>query len=366
MKIELKTIKVREITEGYADRGEDGVFGFSDKLNIRPPYQREFIYKDKQRNAVIDTVRKGFPLNVIYWSVNADNQFEVMDGQQRTLSICQYVNSEYSIEHQFFHNLTKEEREQILNYELMIYFCDGTEREKLDWFKIINIAGEKLTDQELRNASYTGPWLMDAKQFFSKTNGPAADLGRPFMTGSPIRQDYLEKTISWIIDEKNSPYKEIEDYMSVHQKDENANELKRYFKSVIDWAQMLFPVDRSERKNVDWGLLYNVHEKDHYDAKHLEIRVADLMTDEEVTKKSGIYPFLITGDEHYLNLRAFTPKQKREAYESQHGICAITGKELPFEEMEADHKKPWSQGGKTISSNCQMVSKLANRRKSDS
>ena len=124
------------------------------KLGLRPPYQREFVYKDEQRNAVIDTVTKGFPLNVMYWVKIDDGNYEVLDGQQRTISIGDYVAGDYSINHRAFHNLTDVEKDHILDYELFIYACEGEESEKLEWFKTINIAGERLYDQELRNAVY--------------------------------------------------------------------------------------------------------------------------------------------------------------------------------------------------------------------
>ena len=192
MKIELKEISIRDVVNGYADKNENGIYGFDGKLNIRPAYQREFVYKDKQRDAVIETISKKFPLNVMYWVKNEDETYELLDGQQRTISICEYVNGSFSLNFQYFHNLTDGEKEQILNYKLMIYICEGTDREKLDWFKIINIAGEKLTEQELRNAIYTGTWLNDAKRYFSKTNCPAYGIGSNYVKGSPIRQDYLE------------------------------------------------------------------------------------------------------------------------------------------------------------------------------
>ncbi|MDR1452149.1 MAG: DUF262 domain-containing protein [Helicobacteraceae bacterium] len=193
MKIELKQITVREVVNGYIDNAEAGVVGYGGKLDIRPAYQREFVYKDEQRNEVVRTIRKGFPLNVMYWVARDDGGYEVMDGQQRTISFCQYIKGDFSVEFDgnpyAFHNLTGEEQEQILNYPLQIYFCDGTDKEKLDWFKIINIAGEKLTAQELRNAIYTGPWLSDAKLKFSKSNAPAKGLAEKYVVGSPIRQD---------------------------------------------------------------------------------------------------------------------------------------------------------------------------------
>ncbi|MBL7650113.1 MAG: DUF262 domain-containing protein, partial [Candidatus Hydrogenedentes bacterium] len=181
MKIELRNIKIADLVADYIDNNEEGVRGYGAKLNIRPAYQREFIYKDKQRAAVIETVRKNFPLNTMYWAVSDDGNFELMDGQQRTVSICQFVAGDFAIEidktTKFFHNLPADQKQQILDYELSVYVCDGTPSEKLDWFKIINIAGENLTDQELRNAMFTGPWLADAKRWFSKTGCPAYQIG---------------------------------------------------------------------------------------------------------------------------------------------------------------------------------------------
>ena len=169
MNIELHEMAIRDIAEKYVDNNEEGVIGYNGKLNIRPKYQREFVYDEKKRNAVIDTIMKGFPLNVMYWVKNDDGTFEILDGQQRTISFCQYVAGDFSVKNRTFHNLTVTEQQQILDYPCMIYFCEGNDKEKLDWFKIINIAGEKLTDQELRNAVYTGTWLTSAKSIFSKT-----------------------------------------------------------------------------------------------------------------------------------------------------------------------------------------------------
>ncbi len=183
MKIELHEISVREVVDGYIDSQENGVVGYGGKLNIRPAFQREFVYKEKQRNAVIETIYKGFQLNVMYWVTGDDGNFELLDGQQRTLSICQYVSGDFSINGRAFHNLTETEKNQILDYRLMIYFCDGNDKEKLDWFKIINIAGVQLKEQELRNAIYTGEWLSDAKRYFSKNNCVAYQLGNKYLSG---------------------------------------------------------------------------------------------------------------------------------------------------------------------------------------
>jgi len=359
MKIELKQILIRDVIENYKNDDEEGVVGFKGNLNIRPKYQREFVYKDKQRNAVIETIRKDFPLNVMYWVKNKDGTFEVMDGQQRTISFCEYVAGKFSLNFQYFHNLEENEKEQILNYKLMIYFCEGKDKEKLDWFKIINIAGEKLTEQELRNAIYTGTWLTDAKRHFSKTGCPAYNLASDYMKGTPIRQDYLETAISWI---SNSG---IEEYMAKNQNKPNANELWLYFQSVINWVKATFSKYRKEMKGVDYGILYNEFKDKEFDSKKIEKEIVELMQDEDVTKKSGIYPYVITRNEKYLSIRSFTDKMKRESYERQKGICPKCEEHFEIEEMEADHKKLWSEGGKTTLENCQMLCKEDHREKSN-
>lgn len=367
MKIDLHKIQIRKVIAGYKDSAEEGVEAYGGKLDIRPKYQREFVYKEKQRNAVIETIKNSFPLNVMYWMIRDDGGYEVLDGQQRTISIGQYVTGDFSLNDRFFHNLTKEEQDKILDYELMIYFCEGTDKERLDWFRIINIAGEKLTDQEIRNAVYTGPWLSDAKIKFSKSNCAAyllANDGGQLVSGSPIRQDYLETALSWINDGK------IEDYMAKHQHDKNADELWDYFQNVMAWARKTFTNYRKEMNSVAWGELYNQFKGKKLDSTKLETEVKELMQDEDVTKKSGIYPYVLTRQEKHLSIRAFTDKMKREAYERQNGICPFCKKQKKekkqwdISEMEADHITPWHEGGKTVAENCQMLCKEHNRTKS--
>lgn len=248
MKIELHEIPVREVVNGYQDSAENGVVGYCGRLNIRPAFQREFIYKDKQRDEVIRTVMKNFPLNVMYWVKSDDGNFEILDGQQRTISVCQYASGDFSIDHRGFGNLTQTEREQILDYPLMIYICEGTDKEKLDWFKIINIAGEQLTNQELRNAVYTGEWLTEAKKYFSKRDCPAYAIASEYLNGSAIRQNYLETALTWIAARDGE---KIEDYMAEHQHDTNSNELWLYFQTVVNWVKATFPKYRKEMKGLD-------------------------------------------------------------------------------------------------------------------
>ncbi len=358
MNIELNETTVGELTKGYKDNNEAGIFGYGGELDIRPPYQREFIYKPAQRDAVIRTVIKNFPLNVMYWAVRSEGGFEIIDGQQRTLSLCQYVNGDFSFEGRYFDNLQSDEKEALLNYKLMIYRCSGTDSERLEWFRTINIAGEELTQQELRNAVYSGPWVTDAKRHFSKTGCPAYAIGGKYLTGTPIRQDYLETVIDWISEGK------IEDYMGKQQPKPNANDLWLYFQNVMSWVKATFPNYRKEMKGVEWGTLYNAHGKKELDSKTLENTVARLMADEDVTSKKGIYSYVLDSNERYLNIRAFSPNQKREAYERQKGICPVCNKHWEIEEMEGDHIKPWHLGGKTISDNCKMLCKPDNRAKS--
>lgn len=358
MDITLKEITVRELTNGYEDKAEAGVVGYGGKLDIRPLYQREFIYKDKQRDAVIDTITKDFPLNVMYWAVRENGDFEVIDGQQRTISICQFVEGDFAFEERYFHNLQKDEQEEILNYRLMVYQCSGTDSEKLGWFRTINIAGEKLTDQELRNAVYSGPWVSDAKRYFSKNGCPAYGIGSDYLDGSPIRQEYLETAIDWFSGGK------IEGYMSLHQHDADSQELWQYFQAVIAWVERIFPKYRSIMKGLDWGEFYNKYKDAKLNAAKLEQRIVDLIEDDEVNSKRGIYEYLLTGNEKTLSLRAFDQKTQVKIYEKQKGICPVCKKHFEIGAMEADHIVPWSKGGKTVPENCHMLCKLDNRTKS--
>jgi len=356
MKIELKEITVKELTNGFQDNEENGVIGFGEKLDIRPPYQREFVYKDKQREAVIDTITKNYPLNVMYWADNGNGTFEVIDGQQRTISICQYVNGDFAYFFKYFHNLQKDEQEQILNYKIMVYICSGTDSEKLEWFKTINIAGEELTEQELRNAVYSGSWVSDAKRYFSKNSRPK--IGDEYLYGTANRQEYLETAIDWI--SKGN----IVVYMANHQHDPTAIDLWNYFQTVIGWTKSTFPNYRKEMKGISWGLLYNEFKDQKLDPKKLEQQISELMQDEDISNKRGIYEYVLTGKERHLNIRAFTDNQKREAYERQKGICPVCTEHYEIGGMEADHITPWHLGGKTSADNCQMLCKDDNRRKS--
>jgi len=359
VEIKLKEVKIKDLVENYQDKADEGVTGYGGRLDIRPPFQREFVYNDKQREAVIDTVSKGFPLNVMYWAVRDNGDFEIIDGQQRTISICQFVNSDFSYKDRYFHNLSDDEQDKILDYELTVYECSGTDSEKLEWFKTINIAGEELTSQELRNAVYHGSWVTDAKRYFSKNSCPAYKIGGRYLNGSAIRQDYLETVIKWVSKNK------IEDFMGRNQHKDNAQDLWVYFTNVIEWVESVFPKYRREMKGLPWGELYNQYKDTKLDSDKLEKKIIKLFKDDDVTNNKGIYLYLLTGKKRYLNIRTFDNRQKRKAYTEQKGTCPICKGKFKIEEMEADHITPWHLGGKTIQENCQMLCKECNRRKSN-
>ncbi len=365
MEIRLEEHTVAEIFNGYEDNDESGVVGFGGKLNIRPAFQREFVYKERERNAVIDTVFKGFPLNVMYWVEDEQGGYELLDGQQRTISICQYCNGDFSMlidgKPRTFGNLTPYEQQQFLSYKLMIYVCKGNDKEKLDWFRTINIAGAVLTAQELRNAIYTGSWLTDAKRYFSKNGCVAYKTANKYLNGEMNRQAYLERAIKWIAAREGIG---IEEYMSAHQHDSNASALWLYFNSVITWVQTIFPKYRKEMKGLEWGLLFNQYGNDPLNPAELETKISALMADKEVTKNSGVYEYLLSGKEKFLSLRQFEDEDKRAAYEQQQGVCPICGQHFDFEKMHADHIKPWHAGGKTVPENLQMLCRDCNLKKS--
>jgi len=366
MEIKLQSIRVRDLIAGYENDADKGVWGYGGRLDIRPPYQREFRYDLKQRQAVINTILKGFPLNIMYWSVVGDDKYEMIDGQQRTLSICEFRYHDFNIVDPergvlFYGSLTDEEKNRFLDYELSVYFCTGTDKEKLDWFRVINIAGERLLDQELMNAIYVGPFISDARRYFSKNGCPAYKMASDLLNGNAIEQAYLSTVLHWVA--RRDGIKEVSEYMSKHQNDANANQLWAYFSSIITWVRSTFIKYRKEMKGLDWGLLYDTYHDKIYDTNELEQRIHDLMEDDEIMKKSGIYSYVLSGDLRDLSFRTFDKKQKREAYERQQGICPLCGKHFELEEMEGDHITPWAEGGVTTAENCQMLCKECNRRK---
>lgn len=363
MRIKPKKITIGELVDGYNDDGSDGVVGFSGTLDIRPPYQREFVYSGKQRDDVIRSVLAGFPLNVMYWATQPNGRFEVLDGQQRTISIGQYVNGDFSIEGKYFHSQPDDVQEHIRGYELTIYVCDGPTSEKLKWFEIVNIPGEELKKQELRNAVYPGSWLTDAKRHFSKPGCPAKEIGDAYVKGTPIRQELLELAIKWATDGT------IDDYMSLHQHDVDATGLWLHFQTVIEWVSTTFFRKRPIMRDVDWGSVYAKHKNDDVDPDKLEEDIRQLLSlqkpgvESVIRKPSGVYLYVLDGDERHLNLRTFSRAQKTVAYERQGGKCADCGKVFEYGQMEGDHILPWKEGGLTIDENLQMLCKPCNQSK---
>lgn len=362
MDIELHEITVKELFDGYKNEMENGVVGYGGRLDIRPAYQREFIYSQKESREVINTVIKKFPLNTMYWVDKGDDKYELLDGQQRTISICSFLSGDFSImingNPQYFHLLDEDTKKDILGYKLMVYFCKGTTAEQLEWFKVINIAGLRLTDQELRNAVYTGSWLTDAKKYFSKRNCPAYGISSSYVKADLERQGYLELALKWFTNGN------IEEYMAKHRRDLNANELWTYYSAVFTWVKMIFKKTRKQMAGLPWGEYYNKYHTNQYDADTLEKQITKLLKDADVTKKSGIYAYLLSGEEKYLNIRAFDENMRLYAYENQNHKCKRCGKEFDIEDMDADHIKPWVEGGKTVAENCQMLCKNCNRSKS--
>lgn len=373
MNIEPRKIKIRDVFQNYADNGDDGVFAYGGRLAIRPAYQREFVYNLEQAEAVIQTVLKGYPLNVMYWVKTGEDCYEVLDGQQRTLSVMQYLKHQFPItldgKRFYWDALPDDKYNRIMDYEFMIYVCEGAESEKLEWFRVVNIAGEKLTEQELRNSVYTGAWLSDAKLHFSKRNCAAKKLSDKYITGDPNRQELLEKALKGICELQQ--IKDITEYMAQHKSDPDADELWQYFQDVIHWTEKIFPQYYRDMKGLDWCHLYNRYHENYYNSAVMAAEVKRLHEDSfEVQKPKGIYEFLLCRDTdpyagRLLNLRAFEEKDKQAAYSRQNGICPVCGQHFEYDEMEGDHILPWSKGGKTTGENCQMLCKPCNGKKSD-
>ena len=366
MKIKQKKIKIRDIVNGFVDSQENGCFGFGGNLNIRPKFQREFVYKEEQQKKVVETIFKGFPLNSMYWVINEDGTYELLDGQQRTISFAKYYQGNFSIGQdkegtlRYFDNLTPTEQKKFLDYPIYVYVCEGKKEEKLEWFKVINFAGEKLTTQELRNAIYTGPWLSDAKYYFSRPSSGAKQVIEDYIKLVSIRQEYLELALKWIVIKEKTT---IEKYMATNQHKANASQIWTYFNQICDWIKDTFNPRPKLMKKVDWGKLYHLYRKKIVNKEELETQIKTLLEDEEVAKKHGVYFYLFDNNEKHLGLRTFSEKDKVAQFEKQKHTCNECKRIFKYEEMEGDHIKPWSKGGKTNKANLQMLCLPCNRQK---
>lgn len=381
MEVEQKEYKVQEIADGFMeDDNSSEIIAMHGKLDIRPKYQREYVYTDNKRDKVIDTVLRGLPLGVMYFVERDDGTLEVLDGQQRLISICRYAKNQFSTKPPnniisqikssvTFNVLPSEAKDKFNNYKLNVYVCKGSEKDKIDWFETINIAGEPLEQQEILNAVLYSKWLEDAKTYFSKRNCPAYRMYNKYMSGNYIRQDYLATVFSWHADadrditEKDKKCK-IEHYMQKHRKDENAAEVWSYFRSVFAWVNRTFKnFNEKTMKGVEWGCLFNRHKDDILDLDSIALEVEKLLEDPDVTNKHGIYEYVLNKDEKVLNIRNFSISDKVTKFNEQNGICPICGKKFEIKDMEADHITPWHEGGKTVLDNCQMLCKKCNREK---
>lgn len=394
MKTSQPVITIKDLVGGYQDSGEKGVVAYGGKLNIRPAYQRAFVYNPDDRDRVMLSVYNNMPLNSMYWAVNPDGSFEVIDGQQRLISICQFITNDdgngnpVAIDFngrntQTFEGLSAEKQKEILDYRLQVYVCEGSDDEKLDWFHTINIAGKQMTDQELLNANYTGKWLTSAKHFFSKRHNNEAinmsyydnddrktllslsadkvlgDMGG--LGEKANRQLLLELALKWRINAETSEYPQVKDYMSKHRFDDDANELIQYFTNAINWVKQTFNVYRSDMKGLEWGILYNKYKEKNINPIEIEKelkRLYDLYeVDPDGLKKKGFYEYCLSGDRTLIWHRAFSDRQQKQAYDHQKGKCARCGRAFALKELEGHHKKAFADGGETIIENCLMLCK---------
>lgn len=384
METTLRTdITVKDICEGfvYNEAEGKGLFGLSGKLTIQPEYQRNYIYADGIKDVrVINSLLKGYPLGLIYFVKVNDNKFEVLDGQQRITSFGRYVTNKFAIKdendmEQYFDGIADDKKDKILNAKLTIYECEGEESEIKDWFRIINIAGVELTDQEVNNAIFSGPFVTLAKEEFSNSQNANIQKWSAYIKGSVNRQHFLERALDWV--SKGN----IIDYMSRHRRDENITELKTYFKSVIDWVSTVFIDVEKEMCGLKWGQLYETYHKKAYDPKKVSADVQMLYSDPYIKNRKGIFEYILGGsiDTKLLDVRVFDEATKKSVYAKQKieaeangksncPLCAIghdanKSKIWKLDEMDADHVTAWSKGGTTEAINCQMLCITHNRAK---
>lgn len=381
---------VRDICAGfqYNELEGKGLFGMNGRLTIQPEYQRNYIYADGKKDvAVIESMLRGYPLGLIYFVEKEDNadsdvrapRYEILDGQQRITSIGRFLTGKLWFKNQdgietYFGALNEDIKERILSYPLLIYTCQGEEKEIKEWFKTINIAGVPLNNQELLNAIFSGPFVTRAKEEFSNSTSAKNNIRQTFLRGDVRRQDFLEEALRWV------SHGDISAYMAKHRNDDNITELSLYFETVISWADNLFPAE-AILKGQPWGELYERYHAQAYDPNHIALRMRQLLEDDQVKNDRGIVEYILGGetDPSLLDIRVFDDKTKRRvynlqtAYAAEHSVsnCPLCAagtdknhtKIWQLKEMEADHVTAWSKGGATDEQNCQMLCRMHNRAK---
>jgi len=384
MKTTLKTyITVKDICEGfvYNELEGKGLFGLSGKLTIQPEYQRNYIYADGKKDvAVIDSLLKGYPLGLIYFVKVSDDEFEVLDGQQRITSFGRFVTNKFAIKdengiEQYFDSLATDKQRKIMETKLTIYECEGEESEIKEWFRTINIAGIPLNEQELNNAIFSGPFVTRAKAEFSNSQNANIQKWSAYIKGSVNRQAFLERALDWV--SKGN----IVNYMSRHRYDDNIDELKNYFDSVIDWVSAVFTDVEREMCGLEWGRLYEQYHGQPYNPQEVTEEVKRLYADPYVKNRKGIFEYILGGsvDTKLLDVRVFDEATKNSVYATQTEKAKSEGKSncplctlghdanknkiWKYNEMDADHVTAWSKGGTTDIKNCQMLCKTHNRAK---
>jgi Protein of unknown function DUF262/HNH endonuclease len=385
MKTVRKDYTVRELSEGFVYNVLEGkgLFGLSGNLTIQPEYQRSYIYADGKRDvAVIDSLLRGYPLGLIYFNTVSDGKFEVLDGQQRITSFGRFVTGKFAIKdengrEQYFSGLPEDKQKKILDSEILVYQCEGTESEIKEWFQTINIAGIPLNAQELLNAVYSGPFVTLGKEEFSNTQNANVQKWGAYISGAVNRQEYWERALEWVAKGKDN----IGGYMSLHRNDTNINEVKQYFTSVIDWVSTVFVDVEPEQRGLDWGRLYEKYHSQAYDPKKVSEEIKALYGDGYVKNRKGIWEFVLGGsaDTRLLEVRVFDEPTKKSTYAQQTSLaseketsncplCALGNdanktRIWKLDEMDADHIAAWSKGGSTTPGNCQMLCKTHNRAK---
>ena len=388
MKTTLVTdITIEDICKGfvYNELEGKGLFGLSGKLVIQPEYQRNYLYAEqKMEEAVIQSVLKGYPLGLIYFNKVGDDKFEVLDGQQRITSLGRFLTSKFPLTDNnglphYYSALPEDQKKKIRETTLTIYICEGEETEIKEWFKTINIAGIPLNHQEVSNAVYSGPFVTKAKEEFSNSRNANIQKWSAYISGKVSRQDFLRVALEWVA--KSDNHEDVDAYMSAHRYDDNINELKAYFTSVIDWISSVFIDVEAEMKGLEWGRLYETYHNTAYDPQAVHEKLNELYSDGFVKNRSGIFEYILGGcvDHKLLSIRVFDDVTKQTKYklqtaeatskgESNCPLCALghdsnKTRIYKLSEMDADHVTAWSNGGSTDISNCQMLCKTHNRAK---
>jgi 5-methylcytosine-specific restriction endonuclease McrA len=345
--------------------------------------QRAIVYDVAKQQLVIDSIYHGIPLPAFYLWENENGILEVLDGKQRIEAITKFKQNDIKYDGHTWKEYGGDPNSDLQfivdNTELTIITCSGTEEKKREIFKRINTLGVPLSRYEVLNGLYHGEYL-EGLDYYMRNNADARKVLPPASIDRGDNKYKLLEYIYYIRYNSLFPKKdELDEYVKL-RKDETFNSEVDKIKPYISFVRNVF----HDKSKIPALLRFKLS------VKYLKDRSIWLQHKDAIWKecdefiKSEGYKMSVTKDDDIetmilgiVNNRRVDPKRRFTQDDKLHLLsemtpdadglyeCAICHQHFAPNELEVDHKTPWSLGGRTVLSNAQLLCSACNSRKSN-